>query len=94
MPDRADLDALKRANAALEAKLNRLKALKQERAYKTFEARKQALRAYCSKAVKEKKMLAANRDLIFSSLDKENPDLDMLMGLAVNHVNYKEAHEC
>lgn len=86
MPDRADLDALKRANAALEAKLNRLLALKQDCEKKEFEARKQDIKAFCEKAVKDKKM----RDLIFSGLEKDNPDLELLKSLAKNQAHYKK----
>lgn len=89
-----EFDALQKENAAIKLKLKAMEDQQQEREKREFEARKQEIKDYCDQAVKDKKMLSANRDLIFSGLEKDNPDLEMLKGIAKNHVKYKEVNQC
>jgi len=83
-------DDLQKENADIKLKMTTMENQEQDREKKEFEDKKKSVKEFCEKAVKDKTMLPANRDLIFSSLEKDNPDLDMLMNLADNQVKYYE----
>jgi len=88
--EKKQFDDLQRENKTLKLKNETMENQEQDRKKKEFEDKKKDVKEFCEKAVKDKTMLPANRDLIFSSLEKENPDLDMLMELAGNQVKYFE----
>lgn len=92
--ERQKLDDLRKENADIKLKIKAMENQEQDREKKEFEDQKKSIKDFCDQAVKDKKMLSANRDLIFSGLDKENPDLEMLKGIAENQVKYKEGERC
>lgn len=88
--EKREFEAFRKERDELKLKLSTMENQEADREKKEFEAQKQSVKDYCEKAVKEKTMLPANRDLIFTSLEKENPDLEMLKSLAENNVKYFE----